>query len=543
MCFRCHLALIVASAAGLPNNFHPVILSGPMLGQSLQVKNTGSEFTCGTGDLWRKFWIDDDMKNPYYAMCMLHSLKVHWDSKLNTSSSPEDISVEPLGGFKDSWLSVVSFPGLNYTGFFTLLENKGYEKQKTILVHGYDWRLCVNDWQRDSFPHLRNLVEKVVIETGSRAVLTGLSLAGPYLHSFLTYMRTTQGAEWANRHIHAFVPVGGPWNGAVMDTASVIASAVATFSSAGSCPSCAPVVHENSVSASNKHGLLSQLGDWLDEKVMALADDILNSLTRNLPVFYFASTGVDYSNGMATDPVVVNVVNGAAPKACVNDFSSECGENTTRDNWDLSSMALHQAECAECNWVYKSKECGKGFKNFGNTGWFQKQCCKRHSCAQVTYRASQLPELLRKLGRDEGASMMEYAQTVGTTGDPGVPVFCIYSHNVRSFQGLSISSLKNIEDVSVILGNGDGTVDAASLAVCKNWKSTKKVFELPNIVHGGYFNVKQVGEIIVAVATNDDKFLQDWIAPSALDITAYSDSLLNKSLAPFSLWVDQTLLL
>jgi len=266
---------------------------------------------------------------------------------------------------------------------------------------------------------------------------------------------------------------------------------------------------------------------------LSVVDEVLSSLTRTLPVFYYMSTGVDYSTESATDPVVVKL---KTPGVCLNQSSSVCGATTSRDGYDLSALSMNQSECAGCYYV-SGEDCGEGFLK--SKGWFTDACCKKHSCGQETYRASQLPELLRKLGRDAGAEMTEYTQSVHTTGDPGVDTFCIYSYNVQTYQELSFDSYETMDTASVTLADGDGTVDAASLKICENWESTLKVFKIPGVVHGGLFNIEQVANIIVTVAIDDTKSFDDWVPLSNQDVTVFAGLQRNLSVAPTSKWVDQ----
>jgi len=155
-------------------------------------------------------------------------------------------------------------------------------------------------------------------------------------------------------------------------------------------------------------------------------------------------------------------------------------------------------------------------------------CCKRHSCKARTYRASELPFLFQKLGRSDEADMMRYALTVGTTADPGVPVHCIFGHNVQTFSYLLANTSTELSKEDVVLDDGDQTVDARSLDVCTRWPSTVKSYLVPGVRHASTMDIKQVNDIIVAVATNDLGTLSSWVEPKISELIYAS----NHSVAP-----------
>lgn len=120
--------------------------------------------------------------------------------------------------------------------------------------------------------------------------------------------------------------------------------------------------------------------------------------------------------------------------------------------------------------------------------------------------------------------MMEYSLEVDTTSDPGVPVHCIYSHNVQTFNWLKMS--KNHDDshhedvgnTRFIMDDGDQTVDHSSLEVCDRWESTLKTYKVPGVAHSSMLNVEQVLDVIIAVATEDQATLDAWTPPKYSEI-------------------------
>lgn len=138
-----------------------------------------------------------------------------------------------------------------------------------------------------------------------------------------------------------------------------------------------------------------------------------------------------------------------------------------------------------------------------------------------TYRASQVPQHLADDLHDKRAGdMMQYALSVGTTTDPGVPVHCVFGYNVRTDNKIIADFTQNADSKYTIeLGDGDGTVHTeGSLDVCTRWKSTVKTYKLPGVIHNAAFNVRQVADIILAVATDDEKSWKAWKEPKYTEL-------------------------
>merc|ERR1719401_1575099 len=120
-------------------------------------------------------------------------------------------------------------------------------------------------------------------------------MTGPYLHAFLSWTRKHD-PRWAARHIHAFIPVAAPFNGAVNALSAVVSSVLQTWSTDGECPRCdPPKVHPAIPGNSN---LIEGMKDWLKGEAMNVADEVVKKIIWNWPSIYWMSTGLDYS----TDP-------------------------------------------------------------------------------------------------------------------------------------------------------------------------------------------------------------------------------------------------
>lgn len=537
----------VAVTDALPaDGYHPVIVAGPLVGQSLEVKEQDGGW-CDTDDF---FWA---WGNPAATLrdypCLPGYLELAgWDNSTGRAVPKPGVEVRPMGGWHGGWASLASFERPFSPSPMSLegqsdpddechlgprLRAAGFVQDESFFGHPYDWRLSVGDWAVTSFPHLKTLIEQACAVGGAdKAVLTGISMAGPYIHAFLSWMRV-QDPQWAQQHVHAFVPLGGPFNGAVNDLTEEVASLLESyFATETECPDCTP---------SSEDKLLPKLpstfdrfkNSWLVGGLLDYIDDFLTPTTRNWPAFYFIATGVDSSTTPPTDPTVVTLVNGELPAACSVDdgLRSKCGAQETRNGWTFNDPEfLSPTQCAACYVKPNSEEtCSLGYE-MALDGWTGDLCCERHECPTKEYHASELPELFRLIGREESAQMMEHALTHGSTSsDPGVPVHCIFGYNVQTFSALAFSTTEDMDAAIVTLGNGDGTVDLNSLEVCTRWASTEKVYKLPGLGHTGMLGTKQVLDVIMAVALNDAEALEAWKEPTRSEIVAAEGCLTSES--------------
>jgi len=141
-----------------------------------------------------------------------------------------------------------------------------------------------------------------------------------------------------------------------------------------------------------------------------------------------------------------------------------------------------------------------------------------------TYAASEVHEYFEDvLHNHPGAQMLRYATDHPTTTDPGVPVHCVYSYNLPTDVNVEVTFANeddlDPESMKIQLGDGDGTVPTVgSLDVCTRWKSTVRTYTLPGVVHSAMYNVQQVADVLLAVATEDEASLEAWTSPKPDDI-------------------------
>jgi hypothetical protein len=506
-----------------PEGYHPVIFAGPLMGQTLETRFHESKL-CTVLE-WEGLWLGDHMfeavsdlaHHPTFLPCLLEGLSLHGFTDANVSIPNRNVDVR-------SQLS--DFDHLAFAGKWAeKLIEAGYELDISLGYRPYDWRLGVNDWRAASFPEYKMQVEDLVGKAGgSPAVLSGISMAGPFTHAFLAWVRE-QDSSWADKFVHAFVPVGGPWNGAVMALLGTLSSVGGTYSMAGDCPHCLPFPEKSEpVEDGNfvKHlfsDLKGVVTNYLDRKVSEVA--------WTWPVMYWMSPAVDYSHSPPRDPAVVSFQHGKTPPQCEGKTSTRCGDPFTREGWYLDDPTYVEAtQCAECHKVRSGTQCQEGFDR-ADDNWVTDLCCKKHQCDVSSYAASELPQLLHKIGRHDSHRMMSYAARVHSSDDPEVPVHCIYGHNIKTHSHLKYSHEHELDELLVTLGDGDQTVHKESLEVCERWPSTVKVYKIPGLKHASASQCDDVAEIITAIATNDDAAWKAWKAPAYENVRAAPGSVVE----------------
>lgn len=564
------------SAAPLKaGQYHPVILVAPLLGSNLEATNSKEKSKCNTKGSFDLVWIDPEqfglsaediprlLASPLHFIlhhlsttaglpdaaikvleCIIEDLEVGgWDAERNLSLPKDGITIRPEGGYKSDMMEALNiggnFVGLWKTQVLSRLHELGFVDGVSVFGHSYDWRLGVNDWQAISFKFLKQSTEEAVENAeGKRAILTSLSMGGTYIHSFLSFMKN-EDPDWAGKYVEAFAPIAAPFNGATMALETLLDSPVRTFIHDGEsiCPDCTTAEKlqngANFPESGNKRLLnefmgkrrLSVVGGAIEQSVLDEADKYMRKLSTSWPSIYWMSPAVDYSTTPPTDRVVVTL-HKEHPECLESSSSPEshrsgasCGARGLNDDVVLfaNETFLPYNQCATC---YKELKlwggCEEGYE--ATRADLLTYCCKKLECTPTEYRASELPQLFRDLGRpDSQVQMMEYALTQSTTMDPGVPVHCIIAHNVKSYKSLEFPNTDARRAV-VIKGDGDGTVESDSLEVCSRWPSTRKVYKIPGVSHGSMLDVAQVVDVLQALALDDEQAWQDWKEPAMSDV-------------------------
>ncbi len=99
------------------------------------------------------------------------------------------------------------------------------------------------------------------------------------------------------------------------------------------------------------------------------------------------------------------------------------------------------------------------------------------STPSTNYTAANLKQLFDKIGYKNGFQIYNHLTTVVTPNfpPPNVNTFCYYGYNVPTPETFVLKQDLNkdvigMQAANVVMGNGDGTVNQASSAVCHQWQ-------------------------------------------------------------------------
>lgn len=116
-----------------------------------------------------------------------------------------------------------------------------------------------------------------------------------------------------------------------------------------------------------------------------------------------------------------------------------------------------------------------------------------------SYKLSEIDDLLKDIGYPQGAVMRHHI--VNTTylmqTSPGVPIHCLYG-NIKDSISKTLVYDENFENPpsKIVKGDGDGTVNAESLSLCRRFSLSQNqpvdVSVFQGVNHNGVFSHKNV---------------------------------------------------
>eukprot|EP00731_Ephydatia_muelleri_P011559 Em0006g453a len=155
----------------------------------------------------------------------MHACSLEYNEAANTYSNKSGVEIK-ASGFGDTckveylitspeeMSCTWQLPVGNYFHTFVdyFVDNRGYQRGKSIRAAPYDWRLAADQlYVRGYYAKVKSLIEEMYSSNGGRKVtLVTHSMGGPVTLFFLNNVVTQQ---WKNTYIYAFVPIAGAWSG------------------------------------------------------------------------------------------------------------------------------------------------------------------------------------------------------------------------------------------------------------------------------------------------------------------------------------------
>eukprot|EP00928_Gymnodinium_smaydae_P072431 TRINITY_DN5578_c1_g2_i1.p1 TRINITY_DN5578_c1_g2~~TRINITY_DN5578_c1_g2_i1.p1 ORF type:complete len:492 (+),score=37.89 TRINITY_DN5578_c1_g2_i1:69-1544(+) len=453
----------------------PVAIVAPLMVNSLDIRVDGeskSWLPMCHSSRWEKAWGGKNVAK-LTPRCLKRNFAMTWDDLSSSAKNQPGVHVRPSGGAR-GFKSMTRVFGVNiWKKVLAKLTDLGLQQDETIIGHPYDWRLSVDQWKHTSFPILKGDIEQLVSKQHEkRAVVLAMSMGCPYFHMFLQWT----GKEWNAKHIESFVPLDGPFNGAVSALQTVLQGFAASYDFSSlkvSCPNCTSDENQPVKTIPRYIGCFGAFGlGALFKRVRKVVDRPILKVMRTFPSVYWVMPKPDSTQSPPDDPVVAMVASGRAYRASeIPQLLADVG---------AGEQAVQMA-------AYAQK-----FPTFSDPG-VPVHCI--------------------------------FAKNVQT------PTVLQLSAGLK-FKGVTAG----FKIKGVVMGDGNRTVHASSLRVCERWASTVRTYELPNVLHGGGSMLSESADIIQAIVAHRKDFWSTWKAP--VDHWA-ADNKLNKPLAGKDILVDK----
>lgn len=198
---------------------HPLILvpgdGGSQLEAKLNKTETVHYFCERTTADYFDLWVNLELMVPYVLDCWVDNMRLVYDSKTRTTSSPEGVHIRVPGFGNTSTVEWLDPSQVSPTAYFTKIVEAfialGYERGVNIRGAPYDFRKAPNELGA-YFERLHQLVEETYTTNGKIGViLVCHSMGCPNLRYFLS----GKPQAWKDKYIRALVSLGGAWGGAV----------------------------------------------------------------------------------------------------------------------------------------------------------------------------------------------------------------------------------------------------------------------------------------------------------------------------------------
>jgi lecithin-cholesterol acyltransferase len=172
-----------------------------------------------------RVWVDNRFILPFksleYEECWYRYVSLKFNETVGEFHSAKGVNVKPVeycgsgDGFGtagiDYLISLFGYEVYSYYGaIFDALMMNGFVKGKHLWGAPYDWRLSARALQKEFYPDLKNLIEKIyALNDGQKVSIVGHSHGNLVIVNFLN----TLSDKWKDKYIAGYIAVSGPWGG------------------------------------------------------------------------------------------------------------------------------------------------------------------------------------------------------------------------------------------------------------------------------------------------------------------------------------------
>lgn len=204
----------------------PVVLVPGVCGSVFRAKLAGAtrpHWWCDANADWFVTWLNIKELAPGQKDCTLARLMSTFDAASGNYSDAAGVTLDSSVDFGGVGGIAELDPGISATKYFKpMIEHlvgKGYVVGGNLHGAPYDWRMAPDGhagayqaYGGSYYLRLRALIESTFSSNNNTKVhILSHSLGGPTILAFLN----RQTAAWKDQYIRSFIPISGPWGGAV----------------------------------------------------------------------------------------------------------------------------------------------------------------------------------------------------------------------------------------------------------------------------------------------------------------------------------------
>jgi len=230
-------------------NFTPVIFIPGMTGAVIEAKVEDKEekvsILCWSNSDWYMVYGGVDITDPEIIKilapgiyeCTLDNLRLHYEANTGRAIPIQGVATRIRGEHLDTTefnaetddpitrafgeFSADLHWGQGQWGPALFLEMLGYVKYQNLWHAPYDFRKSSVDFVEKEYPRLKQLTEHMYKSNGNKKVAyIGISMGGPYLSSFMTYVDQFPG--WKEQYVDSMFTVAGVFGGAIYNLGTLI---------------------------------------------------------------------------------------------------------------------------------------------------------------------------------------------------------------------------------------------------------------------------------------------------------------------------------
>ncbi|EAY18114.1 Lecithin:cholesterol acyltransferase family protein [Trichomonas vaginalis G3] len=199
----------------LASSKKPVILLPGLISSVLSGDVTKKRYWYCPNVKDQQVWFNDDYVLPPTYYCLLDSVRLEWDDKLNNTKQPDyvNLSIVDFGGL-NGINNIDSLGDTHFVPYYKVLVDRliqeGYSERVDLFGAPFDWRFGLN-LPQDFYNQFTALVEQAYTTNQNQKVtLIGHSMGGFFINHYLGRLMPK---EWTEKYIESAIFVAPAFGG------------------------------------------------------------------------------------------------------------------------------------------------------------------------------------------------------------------------------------------------------------------------------------------------------------------------------------------